>query len=275
MKPTLETYGQTGKSAAATLTGLEAFNTVTGKSIAATDIKYVGRAGTTYTESTTAPTDAGKYAAKITLTGVKTSAGDNKSVTASVDYEIAGTATEERKIEEEPLKKVPDELKSLYSTVQQIEKKLLANLMINGQAPAPGQTVFKNVELMISHDGGKTWVKATKDTFPKGGIIVELDYPEGTNGREYRFAVAHMLTVAMNGMKAGYIEKPEVVTTDKKLRVTLNGLSPVAISWTKIDNQAIDSLPQTGDTERPLVYGLAVLFACIGLGVLLKRNNKK
>ena len=67
VKPTLETYGQTGKSAAATLTGLEAFNTVTGKSIAATDIKYVGRAGTTYTESTTAPTDAGKYAAKITL----------------------------------------------------------------------------------------------------------------------------------------------------------------------------------------------------------------
>jgi LPXTG-motif cell wall-anchored protein len=49
----------------------------------------------------------------------------------------------------------------------------------------------------------------------------------------------------------------------------------VAISWTKIDNQAIDSLPQTGDTERPLVYGLAVLVACIGLGVLIKRNNKK
>lgn len=67
VKPTLETYGQTGKSAAATLTGLEAFNTVTGKSIAATDIKYVGRAGTTYAESATAPTNAGKYTAKITL----------------------------------------------------------------------------------------------------------------------------------------------------------------------------------------------------------------
>lgn len=125
---------------------------------------------------------------------------------------------------------------------------------------------------MISHDGGKTWMKATKDAFPKGGITVELDYPEGTNGREYRFAVAHMLTVAMNGMKAGDIEKPEVVTTDKKLRVTLNGLSPVAISWTKIDNQAIDSLPQTGDTERPLVYGLFCLVALIGLGWLIKKK---
>ena len=100
--------------------------------------------------------------------------------------------------------------------LQQIEKKLLANLMIDGQAPAPGQTVFKNVELMISHDGGKTWVKATKDTFPKGGITVELDYPEGTNGRQYRFAVAHMLTVDMNGRKAGEIEKPEVVLTEKR-----------------------------------------------------------
>ena len=87
--PTLTTYGETGKSASATLTGLEAFNTATGKTIAATAIKYVGRDGTTYAESATASTDAGKYTANITLTGVKTSEGDNKSVTASVNYEIA------------------------------------------------------------------------------------------------------------------------------------------------------------------------------------------
>ena len=77
MKPTLTTYGSTG-AAAATLNGLEAFNTATSKTIAATEIKYVGRDGTTYTESATAPTDAGKYTAKITVEGQ----------TASVDYEI-------------------------------------------------------------------------------------------------------------------------------------------------------------------------------------------
>lgn len=76
--PTLTTYGGTG-SAAATLTGLSDFNTATGKNVAEAEIKYVGREGTTYDESTTAPTNAGKYIAKITVEGK----------TASVNYEIA------------------------------------------------------------------------------------------------------------------------------------------------------------------------------------------
>ena len=88
--PTLEYNGQTGDgiSASATLTGLEAFNTATGLSVSADSIKYVGRDGTTYAESTTAPTAAGKYTAKITLSGVTTAAGENQTVTASVDYSI-------------------------------------------------------------------------------------------------------------------------------------------------------------------------------------------
>ena len=80
-KPTMEIYGQAGEgiSANATLTGLDDFNTATGKTIAATDITYVGRDGTSYDESTTPPTDAGKYTAKITV----------EEKTATVDYEIA------------------------------------------------------------------------------------------------------------------------------------------------------------------------------------------
>ena len=78
VKPTLTTYAGTG-NAAATLDGLDAFNTAISKTIAATDIKYVGRDGTTYEESATAPTDAGKFTAKITVEGK----------TASVEYTIA------------------------------------------------------------------------------------------------------------------------------------------------------------------------------------------
>ncbi|MBO5536300.1 MAG: LPXTG cell wall anchor domain-containing protein [Clostridia bacterium] len=37
----------------------------------------------------------------------------------------------------------------------------------------------------------------------------------------------------------------------------------------KADDKGIDSLPQTGDTEKPLLYGLAALFACIGLGFVV------
>ena len=79
--PTLTYVGQTGDSisANATLTGLEDFNAETGKTIAETDIMYIGRDGTTYDESNIAPTAAGNYTAKITV----------EEETASVNYEIA------------------------------------------------------------------------------------------------------------------------------------------------------------------------------------------
>ena len=86
--PTLTTYGGTG-SVLASLTGLDSFKTATGSAVTEAYIRYTGRGDTTYAESASAPTNAGKYTAKITIDGVTTDAGDNQSVTASVDYEIA------------------------------------------------------------------------------------------------------------------------------------------------------------------------------------------
>ena len=76
--PALTTYGST-ESEHALLTGADEFNAATGKAVAQTDVKYVGRDGTEYEESATAPTNGGKYTAKITV----------EEQTASVDYEIA------------------------------------------------------------------------------------------------------------------------------------------------------------------------------------------
>ena len=87
-KPALATYGGT-ESEAATLTNLDAFKTATGLTIANTDIKYAGRDGTIYDESTTPPTAVGKYTASITLSNVSVSGGGTGNVKASVDYEIA------------------------------------------------------------------------------------------------------------------------------------------------------------------------------------------
>ena len=78
VKPTRTTYEGTG-AAAASLDGMADFNSVTGKSVKVGDIKYKGRDGTSYNESATPPTGAGKYTAKITV----------EEKTASVDYEIA------------------------------------------------------------------------------------------------------------------------------------------------------------------------------------------
>lgn len=95
VRPTLTTYGETGKSASATLTGLDAFNAATDKEVEATDVKYykATESGGAYTKSGTAlasaPADAGTYVAELTISGVKTSEGAGKSVTASVGYAIA------------------------------------------------------------------------------------------------------------------------------------------------------------------------------------------
>ena len=77
------TVSGTTKNANATLTGLEEFNSATGLAVAAADIKYVNRESAAYAESTTAPTEVGKYTAKITVEGQ----------TASVDYEILAPVT--------------------------------------------------------------------------------------------------------------------------------------------------------------------------------------
>ena len=81
--PAMTIYGEVGKSAEATLTGLDNFNASTELNVATTDIRYVGRDGTSYEESLTAPIGAGKYTAKITV----------EEKTASVDYEIAQATT--------------------------------------------------------------------------------------------------------------------------------------------------------------------------------------
>ncbi|MBO5535960.1 MAG: InlB B-repeat-containing protein [Clostridia bacterium] len=48
--------------------------------------------------------------------------------------------------------------------------------------------------------------------------------------------------------------------------------TPVCIPVTISGSKGIHSLPQTGDTERPLLYGLAFLAACIGLGLLIRKK---
>ena len=98
--PTLTTYGQTGEgiSEKATLDGLDAFNSATDLTVAASDIKYYGVEeyeieGHTYKkqgdELAQVPTAAGEYVAGLTLSNVKTSETETGDVIARVWYTIA------------------------------------------------------------------------------------------------------------------------------------------------------------------------------------------
>lgn len=98
-----------------------------------------------------------------------------------------------------------------------------------------GNTVVYDVALMVSTDGGKTWVPATAGNFPSGGLTVTLPYPEGT-GPAYRFTVVHMFTTTDFGKTPGETETfgpDEVKNLEAGIQVTLTGLSPVSIGWTE------------------------------------------
>ena len=109
----------------------------------------------------------------------------------------------------------------------------MLKMEINGLPVTKDHTKFYDVELLVSFDGGRTWTKATEENFPDGGLPVILAYPEGTNAKEYDFAVSHVFTLTSQrlGTVAGEIETPVVTKTEKGLNVTLRGLSPVAVSW--------------------------------------------
>jgi len=196
----------------------------------------------------------------------------NDIITVTADLKVTAVWGDiESKIVTNDLTSVPKELTEKFSSVTALENALLRELSSNGQIASIENCVFQDAELMVLIDGG--WVKATKENFPKDKkLSVTFLYPAGTGRNTHDFSVAHMFTVAMHDHLPGEIEKPAVTKGEDGITVELDGLSPVAISWTKIDEKAIDSLPQTGDTERPLIYGLVALAACIGVGLLIKKK---
>ena len=128
---------------------------------------------------------------------------------------------------------ISDDLKnSDFNTVSKIEDALETALSITTEEEKE-RSKLVDVKLMVSTDGGSTWTAATAENFPAGGIDVVLPYPDGTNGDEYSFSVAHMIGTSANGKTAGEIEKPGTTNTSSGISTHFNGLSPVMITWTK------------------------------------------
>lgn len=141
-------------------------------------------------------------------------------------------------------------------------------------------TAVIDVKLMISTDGGETWEEATKENFPEEGLTILLSYPEGTNGKDYDFTVAHMLTTAYGEYEAGDVEIPQVVETEDGLVMTVDSLSPFAISWQEAakDNvvdadtddvvKDIDDTAKTGDDMNLMLLAGLMLAAVIAAGAV-------
>ncbi len=136
-------------------------------------------------------------------------------------------------------------LGTAFDTAEKVRTEL-ARVLVQDAAYTAENTAFYGVKLQYSLDDGKTWVEATEASFPAEGITVTLPYPQGTGKDTHNFRVVHMFTEtsARLGTTAGQTETPGVTKTDSGLQVTLKGLSPVVIGWSKI-------APQTTATPAP------------------------
>ncbi len=163
---------------------------------------------------------------------------------------ILGESDAREMINQKELTEVPTELAGIYSSFAQMQNAMMLKLVIDGEPVQQDHSVMLDVQLLISPDGGQTWLPAKEENFPSEGLTAMIDYPEGTNKDDFDFAVSHMFTVtsARLGTKAGEVENCSFEKTDAGLRVTLHGLSPVLIAWAK---KSGDVTPTPTETPTP------------------------
>ena len=156
-------------------------------------------------------------------------------------------------------------------TPDKVKAELQLQITLKNSKSNKDNTVFMDVSLLVFERN--EWRPATKEDLTAGKITVLLPYPEAVAAKygQYNFTVAHMVAMADCGLDVGTVEFPAVTKTPSGLLVTLTGLSPVAISWTKSTNHyyynpattpdKTDSANTADDSQMVLWLGSAVLAA--------------
>ena len=140
----------------------------------------------------------------------------NKSSYICSDGIVIDDGTSEvtaRTVIEKGIRDIPEELKKIGLDTEEKIFEAMSRVILSQAGYTGGNMEIYDVELQFSLDGGKTWIKATKENFPPKGLAVTIPYPEGTSQTDYEFVVTHMFTQEMNGYRPGQIETPEVSLT--------------------------------------------------------------
>lgn len=186
---------------------------------------------------------------------------------------------------------VPDTLRDneKLNSEEKIKAELQLQISRKDSRNTAENTAVFDVRLMIitTVDGEQVETPATKADLVNGRITVLLPYPEAiaANYSKYSFTVAHMVAMADCGLDVGTVEFPAVTKTPSGLLVTLTGLSPVAISWTKSTNHyyynptatpdKTDSANTADDSQMVLWLGSAVLAAAAVVVLTRKKRVSK
>lgn len=201
------------------------------------------------------------------------------STEPTVEYKVAV---------ENGISRVPQAFESIESlnTPEKIETQMKLN--IQKQGIASGNIAVYDVTLMVNVDG-TGWKPVGKEDFPKDGLTMTLEYPEGTGMDTHDFVVCHLFTEDMNGYKAGEAEYPEVTKTKDGIRFTVHGLSPISVGWKPVPvsddkpnsqeptsgtgQDTAQNSPKTSDNSHIGWYILAMVISLILIGVIQDRRN--
>lgn len=171
------------------------------------------------------------------------------------------------------------------NTPDKVKAELQMQITLKNSKSNKDNTVFMDVSLLVFENN--EWRPATKEDLTAGKITVLLPYPEAVAAKygQYNFTVAHMVAMADCGLDVGTVEFPAVTKTASGLLVTLTGLSPVAISWTKSTNHyyynptatpdKTDSANTADDSQMVLWLGSAVLAAAAVVVLTRKKRVSK
>lgn len=202
------------------------------------------------TNGQTPTTSSSKYENPFTVdttTTVKAIAVDkeenmDKSAMASAQFVKATGDGIKTKLDMEEFTKemeVPESLQEAGFAVAEDVMVQLCNVLTSKKGYTYENVAYYDISIEISADG-KTWVPATIDNFPKGGVSITMPYPEGTGEKTNDFVVAHMFTETSErlGVKAGEIEEPAVTKTEEGVKFTVKSTSPVAIAWKEAEKNS-------------------------------------
>lgn len=125
---------------------------------------------------------------------------------------------------------------SLEKDSSEIDEELRqAILKLNSAIPEENIEVY-DVALYKKAEDSYSWELVDDKEFPSK-LAITLPYPEGRDGDNSAYTVAHMFSEKVNGKKPGKIESwtgKKVKTTDNGLSVTVTGLSPFAVGWEEV-----------------------------------------
>ena len=182
---------------------------------------------------------------------------------------------------------VPDTLtgNDKLNTPEKIKAELQIQLGKQSGKSNAGNTVFMDVTLTILMSDGSSRA-ATAADLTDGKITILLPYPDAVkaNYDKYDFVVAHMVTMAGCGKAVGTVEFPTVTKTADGLRVTLTGLSPVAISWAEKTSSTrhytggtttgkVNSSNTGDDSQMTIWLGSAVMAAAAVVVLTYKKKR--